>query len=99
MGREARCAVPAACAGALGDAHPFGAAKEEQAVARSAWESGALEFFRWFAEKPAYAGTTSGSTCVWFVDLRFDTPGRPLTPFRYGACRDAPSAPWRLVIS
>jgi inner membrane protein len=73
----------------------FGSAKEEQAAARSAWESGALGFFRWFAEKPAYAGTTSGSTCVWFVDLRFVNPGREWLPFQFGACRDSPAVPWK----
>lgn len=73
----------------------FGAAKEEQDVARSAWDSGALGFFRWFAEKPAYAGTTRGSTCVWFVDLRFVNPGRDWLPFQFGACRDSPATPWQ----
>ena len=33
------------------------------------------------------------------VDLRFDAPGRGVIAFRYGACRDAPGAPWRLVTS
>jgi hypothetical protein len=34
---------------------------------------------------------------VWFIDLRFYTPGRATQPFRYGACRDGPGAAWRLV--
>jgi len=64
-----------------------------------AWRSEPLAFFRWFAELPAFDGESAGSKCAWFVDLRFDTPGRPFTPFRYGACREAPRAPWRLATS
>jgi inner membrane protein len=73
----------------------FGSTREEAALARSAWESSALGFFRWFADKPAFDGRSEGSTCVWFVDLRFVNPGRDWVPFRYGACRDSPSAPWQ----
>ena len=62
---------------------------------RDAWQSPALGFFRRFAAEPAYDGTTEGGNCVWFVDLRFVTPGRDVTPFRYGACRDSPAEPWR----
>ena len=58
--------------------------------------AGALGFFRWFADLPAFDGMSAGSTCVWFADLRFLTPGRDTMPFRYGACRDAPGSPWRL---
>lgn len=72
----------------------FGSTREETALARSAWESGALDFFRWFAAKPAFDSRTAGSTCVWFVDLRFVNPGRDWVPFRFGACREAPTAPW-----
>ncbi|HXZ93358.1 MAG TPA: metal-dependent hydrolase [Burkholderiales bacterium] len=84
----------------LADAHwesraRFGVDPAVAKLARDAWASPALAFFRWFADKPAFDGVTSGSTCVWFVDLRFDSPGRGSTPFRFGACRDAPSAPWR----
>jgi inner membrane protein len=50
---------------------------------------------RWFAERPAFDGVTEGSTCAWFVDLRFLNPGRDWLPFRYGACRDGPDVPWR----
>ena len=46
-------------------------------------------FMRWFAEKPAFDGLGQGSTCVWFVDLRFINPGREWVPFQYGACREA----------
>ena len=66
-----------------------------QARIRDAWQSPALGFFRWFAAEPAYDGTSEGGNCVWFVDLRFVTPGRDVTPFRYGACRDSPRDPWR----
>ena len=39
-----------------------------------------------------------GSTCVWFTDLRFLTPGRERMPFRYRVCRDQPGAAWRLAL-
>lgn len=68
---------------------------EAGASAEEAWNSPPLGFFRWFADLPALEGVTEGSTCVWFVDLRFLTPGRERMPFRFGACRDAPQAPWR----
>jgi len=65
------------------------------AAAREAWESPALAFFRWFADVPAFDGITEGSTCMWFSDLRFLTPGRDGMPFRFGACREAPGGSWR----
>jgi len=68
----------------------------DQALIREAWNSADLGFFRWFADLPAFDGLSEGSTCVWFTDLRFLTPGRDTMPFRYGACRDAPGSPWRL---
>lgn len=68
----------------------------EKDLIRAAWNSEPLGFFRWFADLPAFDGKEGN--CAYFVDLRFDTPGRPSTPFRYGACRDAPGAPWRLAI-
>jgi len=71
-----------------------GAAKT---LAQDAWNSPAMGMFRWFADLPAFEAVGTGSICVWFIDLRFYTPGRPATPFRYGACRDLPDAPWRLV--
>jgi inner membrane protein len=73
----------------------YGASAEEQALAREAWNSPGLAFMRWFADKPAFDGLSAGSTCVWFVDLRFLNPGRDWVPFRYGACRDGADAPWR----
>jgi inner membrane protein len=63
-------------------------------VARQAWDSPGLAFFRWFAAVPAFDSVTAGSTCVWFVDLRFLTPGRGAMPFRFGACREG-HGPWR----
>jgi inner membrane protein len=69
----------------------------EQQFIAEAWNSEALVVYRWFAALPAL--DAKQGNCAWFVDLRFETPGRPSTPFRYGACRDAPGAPWRLVIS
>jgi len=71
----------------------------DHALIRDAWNSDALGFFRWFADLPAFDGMTQGSTCVWFTDLRFLTPGRETMPFRYRVCRDGSRAPWRLVIS
>lgn len=69
----------------------------ERALAQEAWNSPALSVYRWFADQPAFDGVSAGSTCVWFVDLRFFTPGRDLPPFRYGACRDGPGASWRFA--
>jgi inner membrane protein len=66
-----------------------------QKLIREAWNSEPLAFFRWFAAVPAFDGMTEGSTCVWFADLRFLTPGRDGMPFQFGACRESPSAPWR----
>jgi inner membrane protein len=71
----------------------------DQALIREAWNSPDLGFFRWFADLPAFDGLSEGSTCVWFTDLRFLTPGRDGMPFRYRVCRAAPGAPWKLAIS
>jgi inner membrane protein len=71
-----------------------GAAKP---LAQEAWNSPAMSVYRWFADQPAFDGMSAGSTCAWFVDLRFYTPGREAPPFRYGACRDRPGEAWRLV--
>jgi inner membrane protein len=62
---------------------------------REAWNAPPLEFFRWFADLPALEAVTANPDCAWFVDLRFVNPGREYVPFLFGACRDAPSAPWR----
>ena len=73
----------------------YGWSAAEQQLARAAWESPALGFMRWFAEKPAFDGLTEGASCAWFLDLRFVNPGRDWVPFQYGACRDNAAAPWR----
>jgi inner membrane protein len=73
----------------------YGETDAEQRIARVAWNSSALGFMRWFADMPAFDGLSAGSTCAWFVDLRFLNPGRDWLPFQYGACRDGPGAPWR----
>jgi inner membrane protein len=64
-----------------------------QQLIRDAWNSQPLAFFRWFADVPAFDGSTD--SCVWFADLRFLTPGRDRMPFQFGACRDGPASPWR----
>jgi inner membrane protein len=73
----------------------YGESETEQRIAREAWASSALGFMRWFADKPAFDGLSAGSSCAWFVDLRFLNPGRDWVPFQYGGCREAPGAPWR----
>ncbi len=66
----------------------------QQELIKEAWDSPALGVYRWFAGLPAFDGAAKG--CVWFVDLRFLTPGRDFMPFRYGACRGEPGAAWSL---
>jgi inner membrane protein len=65
----------------------------DQGRAREAWNSPPMAPLRWFDELPAFDG--SNERCVWFIDLRFVTPGREGTPFRYGACRER--GEWRLL--
>jgi hypothetical protein len=65
----------------------------DSAFIAEAWRSEPLAFFRWFADLPAL--DSREGNCAWFVDLRFDAPGRGVIAFRYGACRDAPGSPWR----
>jgi len=74
----------------------YGASAADAALARTAWEQPAFGFFRWFAEYPVVyrIDRDNPSTCVWFQDLRFLTPGRTDFPFRYGMCRGA-GQPWR----
>jgi inner membrane protein len=71
----------------------------DQALIREAWNSEPLAVYRWFADLPSFDGLSAGSTCVWFVDLRFLTPGRDRMPFRWGVCRSDAGASWRLAIS
>lgn len=65
----------------------------DQERTREAWNSSAMAPLRWFDELPAFDGAKG--SCVWFVDLRFLTPGREGMPFRYGACREGDA--WRLL--
>ncbi len=76
-------------------AHRFGP-EATRPLAREVWSAPAFEFFRWFAAYPSFYRVDPGnpSTCVWFEDLRFVTPGRGTVPFRYGLCREGTS-PWR----
>ena len=67
----------------------------EHDAAREAWESPALGFVRWFAERPALELAERDPECYWFIDLRFVSPGRDWVPFRFGACREQAGAPWR----
>jgi inner membrane protein len=66
------------------------------ALAREAYVQPGFDFFRWFAEYPALLriDARAAGSCVWFRDLRFETPGREPTPFLYGMCRDLPG-PWK----
>lgn len=72
----------------------------DEALVRTAWSHPEFEFFRWFAQFPAFHGVDrhADGDCVWFKDLRFVTPGRSALPFRYGMCRLASGAwlPFRL---
>ena len=68
----------------------------DREMIRSAWNAESLAFFRWFADLPAFDGMSEGSTCVWFTDLRFLTPGREGMPFRYAVCQERAGGPWTL---
>ena len=59
------------------------------------WNSRRSPYFRWFADLPAFDGMSEGSTCVWFVDLRFLTPGREGCRSAGASCRSQPGAAWR----
>jgi inner membrane protein len=61
------------------------------------WSQARFVCFRWFAGEPVLLRVESGnpSTCAWFQDLRFFTPGRDTWPFRYGMCREGDGA-WQL---
>jgi inner membrane protein len=74
----------------------YGGAPDEIALAREAFSRPEFAFFRWFAVYPAVVGVEQGgaNACAWFHDLRFVTPGRAGTPFRYGMCRH-PGGQWQ----
>ena len=85
-------------ANAAWEAKPrFGLSDADRALALEAWSQRQFGFYRWFAELPALYRIDRGnpSTCVWFEDLRFLTPGRVGAPFRYGLCREG-AGPWGL---
>ena len=69
----------------------------QRSLAMAAWRADALAFFRWFADLPALDGISAEGRCVWFRDLRFETPGRGVTPFRYGVCREGVDSRWQLL--
>jgi inner membrane protein len=75
----------------------FGSSEAERAFAREAWSQPQFAFYRWFAEEPMLLRVEAGnpSTCAWFQDLRFFTPGRSAWPFRYGICRET-DGEWRI---
>lgn len=83
------------------EAGVFGTSAEEAALARDAYLQPAFTFFRWFAAYPSLLAVEAGNPgrCVWFHDLRFITPGRAGTPFRYGMCREGAGTwqPFQLV--
>jgi inner membrane protein len=74
----------------------FGDAPDARALASAAFGVRDLAFFRWFAEYPALYRIDAGnpSRCVWFEDLRFNTPGRAGNPFRFGACTQDGTTEW-----
>jgi len=78
-------------------ASAFGTSEADRVVARTAWSQPRFAFFRWFADEPVLIRVERGnpSTCAWFQDLRFFTPGRATWPFRYGMCREG-EGPWVL---
>jgi len=67
------------------------------ALVRDAWNSPALAVYRWFVAVPAFDGISQDSACIWFIDLRFRTPGMDRIPFRYGVCRERADAAWRFA--
>ena len=64
--------------------------RESAELAREAFGHPEFRFFRWFAAYPVLvdAAASASGHCIWFQDLRFLTPGRSETPFRYGMCRE-----------
>jgi inner membrane protein len=66
-------------------------------LAQKVWQAEDFAFYRWFAMFPVLdhvENGPSGLLCANFVDLRFMTPGRDNTPFRYGLCSG--EGGWRL---
>ena len=78
-------------------AEKLGRVESERELARTVLASPEMAFYRWFAEYPVLYRIDRGnpSTCVWFEDLRFETPGRDANIFRFGLCREAEAGGWR----
>jgi inner membrane protein len=78
-------------------ADKMGPTGESRELARRALDSPQLAFYRWFAEYPVLfrIDRANPSTCVWFEDLRFETPGRDANIFRFGLCSEGDSGAWR----
>lgn len=74
----------------------FGESPAQRMLASAVWGARDLEFFRWFADYPALYRIDAGNPtrCVWFEDLRFNTPGREGNPFRFGVCNRDGSHEW-----
>ena len=73
----------------------LGSLPEDALLAREAWMSPEMEFFRWFAQYPALLRVEHNPLeCAWFQDLRFVRPGTSFKPFRFGLCR-APGGDWQ----
>jgi inner membrane protein len=74
----------------------FGDSPAQRMLASAVWGARDLEFFRWFADYPVLYRIDAGnpSRCVWFEDLRFNTPGREGNPFRFGVCNQDGSHEW-----
>jgi inner membrane protein len=77
--------------------HKYGLDPSERELAASALAHPKLGFYRWFADYPALyrIDRSNPSTCVWFEDLRFTTPGRDSNLFRYGLCSENGLDEWR----
>jgi inner membrane protein len=76
----------------------YGADPAGRALAARVFADPRLGFFRWFAALPALYRIERGNpaTCVWFEDLRFVTPGRDGSFFRYGMCGGEVAGDWRV---
>jgi len=73
-----------------------GQATENKSI-QDVWTQPALQRFRHFARFPVLVGVDRNGQgeCVWFTDLRYTLPAI-LPFFRFGMCREAGAAPWRL---
>ena len=76
--------------------HKYGPDPSERELAARVLAHPKLGFFRWFADYPALyrIDRSNPTTCVWFEDLRFTTPGRDSNSFRYGLCSEGDPDDW-----